>query len=89
MLLNKHISRGQQIQKYWSYEADFSFKTLEISCRFQKCKKKPQKIYGFSDNLIEVGNGKFSLLIREYSKLAVNALSSSLKISDAIKNNFL
>ena len=55
---------------------------------FKNAKKLPQNIDGFLDNLISDGNGKFSLLIREYSKLAVNVLSSSLKISDPIKNNF-
>ena len=30
-------------------------------------KKMQQKIFGFSDSLIYVGNGKFSPLIREYS----------------------
>ena len=30
-------------------------------------KKILQKIYGFLDNLIWIGNGKFSLLLREYS----------------------
>ena len=45
----------------------FFFKTLEIYCKFQKCKKNGEKIYGFLDSLIYVGNGKFSLLIREYS----------------------
>ena len=33
-----------------------------------------QKIYDFLDNLIWIGNGKFSLLLREYSQLAVNEL---------------
>ena len=33
-----------------------------------------QKIYGFLDNLIWIGNGNFSLLLREYSQLAVNVL---------------
>ena len=47
-----------------------------------------QKIYGFSDSLIYVGSGKFSLLIREYSQFGVNVLSSSPKISDPIENNF-
>ena len=46
-----------------------------------------QKIYCFLDNLAEFGNGTFSLLIREYSELAVNVLSSSPEISDLIKNN--
>ena len=40
----------------------------------------PQKIYGFLDNLAEFGDGTFSLLIREYSQLAVNVLSSSPEI---------
>ena len=30
-------------------------------------KKMQQKISGFLDNLILIGNGKFSLLIQEYS----------------------
>ena len=47
-----------------------------------------QKIDGFSDTLIYVGNSKFSLLIREYSEFGVNVLSSSPKISDPIENNF-
>ena len=47
----------------------------------------PQKIYGFLDNLAEFGNAIFSLLIREYSQLAVNVLSSSPKFSYLIKNN--
>ena len=47
-----------------------------------------QKIYVFLDNLAEFGNGKFSLLIWEYSQLAVNVLSRSPKISDLIKNSF-
>ena len=51
-------------------------------------KKMQQKIYGFSDSLIYVGNCKFSLLIREYSYFGVNVLSSSIKISDPIENKF-
>ena len=65
------------LSKHWKFIADF-----------KNAKKVQQNIDGFSDNLIKVGNGKFSLLIREYSKLTVNVLSSSLKISDPIKNNF-
>ena len=30
-------------------------------------KKMQEKNYGFLDNLIWIGNGKFSLLLREYS----------------------
>ena len=33
----------------------------------KKQKKMPQKINNFLDNLAELGNGKFSLLIPEYS----------------------
>ena len=50
-------------------------------------KKVQQRFYGFLDNLAEFGNGKLSLLIREYSQLAVNVLSTSPKISDLFKNN--
>ena len=50
-------------------------------------KKNPEKIYGFLDNFIWVGNGKFSLLLREYSFLAVNLLTNSAEISDLIENN--
>ena len=46
-----------------------------------------KKFTVFLDNLAELGNGKFSLLIREYSELAVNVLSRTPKISDLIKNN--
>ena len=48
-----------------------------------------QKIYRVLDNLICIGNGKFSPLLREYSWLAVNVWSSRPQISDLIKNNFL
>ena len=51
-------------------------------------KKKQEKVYNFFDNLIWIGNGKFSLLLWEYSQLAVNVLTSSPEISDLIKNNF-
>ena len=47
-----------------------------------------QKIDGFSDNLISIGNFKFSLLLRKYSKFGVNVLSKRPKILDQIKNNF-
>ena len=90
MHLNKHISRSLQLQKYLSYQAHFFFffKTLEIYCKFRKFKKNGEKIYGFSDSLIYVGNGKFSLSIREYTWFGVNMLSSSPKISDPIENTF-
>ena len=33
----------------------------------QKKKKMQEKGYGFLDKLIWIGNGKFSLILREYS----------------------
>ena len=33
----------------------------------KKKKKMQQKTYGFLDSLIWIGNGKFSLLLREFS----------------------
>ena len=54
----------------------------------ENLKEISQKIYGFLDNLISIGNGKFSLLLRANSKLAVDVLTSSPKIWDLIKNNF-
>ena len=33
----------------------------------KKTKKLSENIYGFLDNLIWIGNGKFSLLLWEYS----------------------
>ena len=47
-----------------------------------------QKADGYLDNLIWIGSGKFSLLLQEYSQLAVNVLTSSSKIPDLIKNSF-
>ena len=47
-----------------------------------------RKKYVFFDNLISIGNGKFSLLLREYCNLAANVSSTSPKISDLIKIEF-
>ena len=87
MHLNKHISRSLQLQKYLSYEAHFFSKHWKFIVDCKNAKKMSQKICGFSDSLIYVGNAKFSLLIREYSSLGVKVLSSSPKISDPIENN--
>ena len=54
----------------------------------KKKEKMRQKVYGLLDDLIFIGKGQFSLLLREYLYLAVNVLTSSPKISDLIKNNF-
>ena len=47
-----------------------------------------RKISGFLDNLIWIGNGKFSLLLGEYTWFPVNGLWSSPEISDLVENNF-
>ena len=54
----------------------------------KKKKKMQQKVYGFIDNLIWIGNGKFSPLLWEYWYFPVMVLSSSPKISDLIEINF-
>ena len=65
------------VSKHWKFIVDF-----------KNAKKMWEKIFGFSDSLIYVGNCKFSLLIREYSYFGVNVLSGSPKISDPIENIF-
>ena len=47
-----------------------------------------QRVYGFLDNLIWIGNGKFSSLLWEDWYFPVKVLSSSPKISDLIESNF-
>ena len=54
----------------------------------KKKEKMGQKVYGLLDDLIFIGKGQFSLLLREYLYLAVNVLTSSPKISDLIKRVF-
>ena len=41
---------------YWNFDVDSKYLTTI-----------PEKTYGFLDNLIWIGNGKFSLLLAEYS----------------------
>ena len=48
-----------------------------------------QEVYAFIDNLIWIGNRKFSLLVGENSQFPVMVLSSRPKISELIKNNLL
>ena len=68
MHLNKHIFRSQELQKYLTYEAHFfSSEHWKFNVDSKNAKKMQQKINGFLDNLIWIGNGKFSLLLREYS----------------------
>ena len=54
----------------------------------EKLKKMTQNAVPFLGNLISIGNSKLSLLLRDNSKLTVNVLRSSPKISDLIKNSF-
>ena len=54
----------------------------------ENAKQMRQIVDGFLDNSIWITNGKFSLLLREYSKLAAKMLTSGPKISYLIKNNF-
>ena len=41
--------------------------SLDPNNNKKKKKKMEEKVYDFSDNLIGIGNGKFSLLLPEYS----------------------
>ena len=47
---------GSFFSEHWKFN---------VGCK--KAKKMQQKIDGFIDNLIWIGNVKFSLLLREYS----------------------
>ena len=89
MHLNKHISWSQELRKYLTYEAHFFPEHWKFHVDSKNKKKKNQQnFFIFLDNLISIGNGKFSQLIREYSELGSNVLSRSPEISDLIKNNF-
>ena len=93
MHLNKHIFCSQKLQIYLTYETHFFFfsgnwKFNVDSKNEEKKKKMHLKTYCLLDNLIRIRNGKFSLLLHQYSYLGVNMLTSSPKISDVIKNNF-
>ena len=43
------------VSKHWKFHGDTKI-----------AKQIPPKLYGVLDNLISIGNGKFSLLLREY-----------------------
>ena len=58
----------------------FSTDHLKFHVDTKNAKNRSQKVYGFFDNVIRVGNGKLSLLLREYSQLIVNVLTSCPKI---------
>ena len=61
---------------------------LDVDIKNTEKEKMQEKVYGFLDNFIWIGTGKFSLFLREYSQFPVNALSSSSRISDLIENYF-
>ena len=65
-----------------------SSKCSTVNLHSKNSIKKQQNVFGFLDSCIWIGNGKFSLLWREYSSPAVNMLTSNLEISDLSKNNF-
>ena len=58
-------STTSEILELWS--SFFFSKHWKFIVDCKNAKKMSQKIYGFSDSLIYVGNSKFSLLIRELS----------------------
>ena len=62
MHLNKYIFQSQELQKYLAYEAHFSFSVhWKFNADSKNAKKMQPKNYGFLDNFILTGNGKFSL----------------------------
>ena len=65
-----------------------SSKCSTVNLHSKNSIKKQQNVFGFLDSCIWIGNGKFSLLWREYSSPAVNMLTSNLEISDLSKNDF-
>ena len=68
MHLNKRIFRSQKLQKYLRYEALFFFSERgKFHVDTKNGKTMQQKVYGFLDHVISMGNRKFSLLLREYS----------------------
>ena len=57
----------------------------KFSVDSKNAKKSEEKIYGFSDSLIQVGNGKLSLLIPEYSQLGPTCYQAVLKSQIQLK----
>ena len=72
--LSKQVLWSQQVQKYLSYEAHFFSKCSKFNVDSKYAIKNWQKVFRFSYNCIWIGTAKFSLLVREYSWLAVNVL---------------
>ena len=59
----------------------FYFKIFQVWCRFQKWYKNSEKVFGFSENCIWNGSGKFSQSWTSYLQSAVNVLTNQPKIS--------
>ena len=59
----------------WPMKLIFLSEHWKFNVNSKNAKELQQKLYGFLDNLIWIGNGKLSLLLREYSWLAVNVLN--------------
>ena len=71
-----------------TYEAHFISEHWKVYVDSKNFSKLVETSYKFLDKLIGIGgNCKFSLLLLEYSKLAVHVLTSGPKISNLIKNN--
>ena len=68
MHVNQHVFWSQKLQKYLTYEAHCFLQDIENLMSMLKIQKKIlKKIDRFLDSVISIGNGKFSLVLREYS----------------------
>ena len=67
-------------RKPWLMRVIFSTHHWKFHLYTKNAKNISQKVYSFFDNVIWVGNGRLSLLPREYSRLTVRLLTSSPKI---------
>ena len=54
-------------------------------CKFQKLNLNFAKSFGFLDNCIWIGCGKFFFILREYLSLKISVLTNSHRISDLTK----
>ena len=85
MHLNKHVFQSKILDLWSSF---FFSKHWKLHVDTKNAKSISERVYSFLDNLIWMGNRKFSLLLREYSYFPVNVLSTRPKISELIENNF-
>ena len=66
----------------------FFWKGSKFNADLENVIKNAKNVFNFSVNDIWSGSGKLSVLLREYSELAVNVLRSSPEISDLTKKEF-